>query len=62
MVASGILNAQENKHDLKVMTYNIRYATTKDGPNAWSHRKEASVAMIADQQPDVFAMQEVLLL
>ena len=46
--------------DLKVMTYNIRYATTKDGPNAWNHRKEASVAMIADQQPDVFAMQEVL--
>lgn len=59
-VASGILNAQEKKHDLKVMTYNIRYATTKDGPNAWNHRKEASVAMIADQQPDVFAMQEVL--
>ena len=46
--------------DLKVMTYNIRYATSKDGPNAWNNRKEASVAMIADQQPDVFAMQEVL--
>lgn len=46
--------------DLKVMTYNIRFATSKDGPNAWNRRKEASLAMIADQQPDVFAMQEVL--
>jgi len=54
------LSAQEEVHDLKVMTYNIRFATTKDGPNAWNHRKEASVAMIEDQKPDVFAMQEVL--
>ena len=51
---------QERKGDLKVMTYNIRYATMKDGPNAWIYRKDASIAMIKDQQPDVIAMQEVL--
>ena len=51
---------KERQGDLKVMTYNIRFATLKDGKNAWVHRKEASIAMINDQKPDVFAMQEVL--
>lgn len=51
---------QESDADLKVMTYNIRMATLKDGPNAWIYRRDASVAMIADQKPDVFAMQEVM--
>lgn len=51
---------QENKADLKVMTYNIRYATMKDGPNAWIYRKDASIEMLMDQKPDVVAMQEVL--
>lgn len=54
------LHAQEKEADLKVMTYNIRMATLKDGPNAWIYRRDASVAMIADQKPDVFAMQEVM--
>ena len=51
---------KERKGDIKVMTYNIRYATLKDKENAWVNRKEASIEMINDQMPDVFAMQEVL--
>ena len=51
---------QERLGDLKVMTYNIRYANLKDKQNAWINRKEASIAMINEQMPDVFAMQEVL--
>lgn len=51
---------QESNADLKVMTYNIRMATLKDGPNAWIYRRDASVEMVADQKPDVFAMQEVM--
>ena len=64
MAAFAVVGAQaqeqERKGDLKVMTYNIRFATMKDGPNAWIYRKDASVAMINEQKPDVFAMQEVL--
>jgi endonuclease/exonuclease/phosphatase family metal-dependent hydrolase len=43
---------------LKVISYNIRMGTANDGDNSWDLRKEASVAMIEDQQPDVFGLQE----
>ncbi|MBQ7811394.1 MAG: endonuclease/exonuclease/phosphatase family protein [Bacteroidales bacterium] len=56
----GFAQEQEKGADLKVMTYNIRMATLKDGPNAWIYRREASIEMIKDQKPDVFAMQEVM--
>lgn len=57
-----IASAQEQKEapELKVMTYNIRMATMKDGPNAWIYRRDASIEMINDQKPDVIAMQEVM--
>jgi len=60
MALPGYAQEQTAAPDLKVMTYNIRMATMKDGPNAWIYRKEASIEMINDQKPDVFAMQEVL--
>ena len=43
---------------LKVISYNIRMGTANDGDNSWDLRKEASVAMIEDQQPDIFGLQE----
>lgn len=45
---------------LRVMTYNIRYATPKDGEHAWEHRKERVAGVIRDFAPDVFGLQEVL--
>ena len=43
---------------LKVISYNIRMGVANDGDNSWDLRKEASVAMIEDQQPDIFGLQE----
>ena len=43
---------------LKVISYNIRMGTANDGDNSWDLRKEASVAMIEEQQPDIFGLQE----
>ena len=43
---------------LKVISYNIRMGTADDGDNSWDLRKEASVAMIEEQQPDIFGLQE----
>ena len=43
---------------LKVVSYNIRMGTANDGDNSWDLRKEASVAMIEEQQPDIFGLQE----
>ena len=42
------------------MTYNIRYATERDGVNAWSNRKAFLSDQIKFYSPDVFGVQEAL--
>ncbi|MFY9116140.1 MAG: endonuclease/exonuclease/phosphatase family protein [Bacteroidales bacterium] len=43
---------------IKVMSYNIRLSLVDDGDNHWNLRKEASVRMIKDLQPQVIGLQE----
>ena len=43
---------------IKVMSYNIRLGIANDGDNAWENRKEATPAMLADQDPLCFGVQE----
>ena len=45
---------------LSVMSFNVRYGTAKDGDNVWDNRKDAACAMIMDQHPAVFGVQEAL--
>lgn len=45
---------------LKVLTYNIRFSNPDDGDNYWPKRSDAVLAMVAEQQPDVFGLQEAL--
>lgn len=45
---------------LKVMSYNVRYGTADDGVYSWPNRMDAAVAMIEDQRPAVFGVQEGL--
>lgn len=45
---------------LKVMSYNIRYGTADDGEHVWPNRCEAAAAMINDQLPAAFGVQEAL--
>ena len=45
---------------IRVMSFNIRYGTAKDGEDAWPHRREMVFDVIRDHQPDVIGMQEVL--
>ena len=60
----GCSNTPKAYPDLKFMSFNIRlgsqWAENEDGPNAWSQRKEAVVAMILKEAPDAIGMQEVL--
>ena len=49
---------QTRDYDLKVMSYNIRMGTAKDGTNSWEYRYPATAMMIQDQRPDVFGVQE----
>jgi endonuclease/exonuclease/phosphatase family metal-dependent hydrolase len=46
--------------EVKVISYNIRFANKKDGANIWQNRAKASPAMIKDYAPDVFGVQEAL--
>ncbi|MFY0688932.1 MAG: endonuclease/exonuclease/phosphatase family protein [Cyclobacteriaceae bacterium] len=57
LVLTTTLNAQ----DLTVMTYNIRYATERDGDNQWENRKKMLVDQIKFYEPKVFGIQEGLL-
>ena len=45
---------------VKVMSYNIRYGTADDGEHIWPNRREAAAAMVMDQHPLVFGVQEAL--
>lgn len=47
--------------DLRVMSYNIRYATAPDGVNAWANRKEFLAETIRKFNPDLLGTQETLL-
>lgn len=51
---------KQGEQTLKVISYNIRVGSAPDGDHKWDIRKPASPAMIADQQPDIFGLQEAL--
>lgn len=46
--------------ELKVISYNIRVGKGKDGSNSWEYRRPASIAMLLEQMPDIFGLQEAL--
>jgi len=45
---------------LRVMTFNIRYGTAKDGENHWDKRREFLVETIRKFAPDLLGTQETL--
>jgi endonuclease/exonuclease/phosphatase family metal-dependent hydrolase len=46
--------------DLRVLTYNIRYGTAADGPDAWEHRRGLALRVIAEERPHIIGVQEAL--
>ncbi len=46
--------------DLRLITYNIRYATEKDGQDQWDLRKDNVCSLISEANPDIFGIQEGL--
>jgi endonuclease/exonuclease/phosphatase family metal-dependent hydrolase len=54
----GSVPAQDRT--LKVMTFNIRNSSAKDGANHWTHRKDLFVSTIRTFDPDLLGLQEVL--
>ena len=56
--APGPLAAQDAGEGLRLMTFNIRYGTAGDGPNAWANRRALVADIIRRSAPDVLAIQE----
>ncbi len=50
----------DDPNDLRVMSYNVRYATAKDGINAWDNRKEFLAETVGAFDPDLLGTQETL--
>ncbi|MCM1176681.1 MAG: endonuclease/exonuclease/phosphatase family protein [Clostridium sp.] len=46
------------KETITVISYNIRMGVANDGENSWQYRCPATKAMIEDQSPDIFGVQE----
>jgi len=45
---------------ITVMTFNVRYGTADDGPDAWPKRRELFFKTIKSHDPDLLGTQEVL--
>lgn len=59
MVMGFQVQAQKNQA-INVITYNIRYATEKDGAHAWSKRKDNVKALVNFHDTDILCTQEAL--
>jgi len=52
--------AQTTDDALRVMSFNIRYGTAKDGDNHWDNRKAFLVDVLRAEAPDIVGLQEAL--
>ena len=52
--------AQPAREPMTVMSFNIRYATPKDGENQWANRRTMLVEMLREQDADLIGLQEAL--
>ena len=60
LIGQSICAKAPADEEIKVISYNIRLISSKDGPNEWKFRAKASPAMIKDYAPDIFGVQEAL--
>ncbi|WP_282297725.1 endonuclease/exonuclease/phosphatase family protein [Stenotrophomonas sp. PS02289] len=58
---SPAATAKDEAAVLRVMTFNVRYASPNDGVNLWENRRALTLKTIVEQQPDLIGMQELLL-
>jgi endonuclease/exonuclease/phosphatase family metal-dependent hydrolase len=61
LASFGIASAEEPAQaDLRVMSFNIRFGTARDGENHWDKRKEKVVEAIRAFSPDLLGTQECI--
>lgn len=52
--------AAQAQADIVAATYNLRYQTPADGPNAWPHRRAAVLALLRYHEIELLGTQEAL--
>jgi endonuclease/exonuclease/phosphatase family metal-dependent hydrolase len=61
LLAGALAAAQQAAGDaLRVMSFNIRYGTAKDGDNHWSLRREHLFDLLRERDADLVGLQEAL--
>lgn len=65
VLVATVHSAEESTADstgqaLRVMSFNIRYGTARDGDNAWPHRKQLVIDTIRQCRPAILGIQEAL--
>jgi endonuclease/exonuclease/phosphatase family metal-dependent hydrolase len=60
MMGEGSGSAAEADSEVRVMSFNVRYGTARDGENHWDHRKEFLLETIQQFAPDLLGTQETL--
>lgn len=59
-LALALLSTSQDPPPLRVMSYNVRVGTAKDGANHWDQRKELCASRAAAFKPDLLGLQEAL--
>ena len=57
----ALIISETRADNLRVLSFNIRYATEKDGANAWTHRKDLAASVFTQNEVDFAGLQEALL-
>ncbi|WP_020475720.1 endonuclease/exonuclease/phosphatase family protein [Zavarzinella formosa] len=60
LLPSPLLLADDKTADIKVMSFNVRYGTAKDGDNHWDKRKDFLADTVKAFGPDLLGTQETL--
>jgi endonuclease/exonuclease/phosphatase family metal-dependent hydrolase len=60
IAALGFAAADDPANTVRVMTFNVRYGTARDGVNHWNERKTMLAEVVAAFDPDLLGTQEVL--
>jgi endonuclease/exonuclease/phosphatase family metal-dependent hydrolase len=64
LFGAGACGADQSAHvarpAVRVMSFNIRYGTAKDGEDSWDKRRDFLVERVRAYTPDLLGMQEVL--
>lgn len=60
LTSIDLLSAADQPGELRVMTFNIRYGTAKDGENHWDKRHQFLLETIQAFDPDLLGTQETL--